>query len=193
MMSATFLLLIAFAYLCGSIPFGKIAGKLYGIDIQKHGSRNIGFANAVRVLGWKAGLVVLPCDVLKGSLPTLVAKQYLTTGHVMVVAAAAILGHVFPIWLKFRGGKGIATGLGVTLAINPVIGVLGLLVYALGLVIFRKSAPSSIAAAWSLPFWCLAYGPQYTPFYSLLAVVIIWTHRNNIRQMIDESAYFGQR
>jgi glycerol-3-phosphate acyltransferase PlsY len=85
-MSTTFLLLIGFAYLCGSIPFGKIVGTIYGIDIQKHGSGNIGFANTVRVLGWKAGLMVLPGDVLKGTIPVLIAQHYLGFDQVLAIA-----------------------------------------------------------------------------------------------------------
>lgn len=183
-MGATFWLLVCFAYLCGSIPFGKIVGKLYGVDIQKHGSGNIGFANVNRVLGWKAGLMVLPGDVLKGTIPVIIANHYLGLDQVLVVALAAILGHVFPIWLKFKGGKGIATGLGVTLVISPIVGCLALLVYVLGFTIFRKSAPSSIIAAWSLPLVCLFFYPKYALFYLVLAVVTIWTHRTNIKLML---------
>ena len=179
-----YIILIIFGYLCGSVPFGKITGKIYGVDIQKHGSCNIGFANVVRVLGWKAGLMVLPGDVLKGALPVLVATHYLGRTQVLVVALAAILGHIFPVWLKFKGGKGIATGLGVTLVISPMFGCLALLVYALGFVCFRKSAPSSIIAAWSLPLLIGASYPKYALFYLGLAAVTTWTHRTNIKVML---------
>ncbi|MBI1857028.1 glycerol-3-phosphate 1-O-acyltransferase PlsY [Candidatus Saccharibacteria bacterium] len=190
-MDTTFWWLVALAYLCGSVPFAKIVGKMYGIDIQKHGSGNIGFANTVRVLGWKAGFMVLPGDVLKGTAPTLLATKYLDTNLVMIVALFAILGHIFPIWLKFKGGKGIATGLGVTLVINPVIGCLAPAVYLVSFYFFRKSAPSSITAAWSLPLFCLALYPKYTYFYLVLAFVTVWTHRNNIRVMLSERAQSG--
>lgn len=179
-----YIFLIILAYLCGLIPFGKIVGKFYGIDIQKHGSGNIGFANVVRVLGLKAGLMVLPGDVLKGTIPVLIATHYLGLDQVFVVALAAVLGHIFPIWLKFKGGKGIATGLGVTLVLSPIVGCLALLVYVLGFVFFRKSAPSSIIAAWSLPLLCWAFYPKYALFYLVLAVVTIWTHRTNIKMML---------
>src|SRR5258708_5216306 len=99
-----FLLLVGIAYLLGSIPFGKLIGKRHGIDIQKHGSGNIGFANVRRTLGWQAGLIVLTGDILKGFIPVLIARQYLSTYQVLVVALVAMLGHIFPIWLKFNGG-----------------------------------------------------------------------------------------
>jgi glycerol-3-phosphate acyltransferase PlsY len=172
------------AYLCGSIPFAKIVGWRHGIDIQKHGSGNIGFANTVRVLGWKAGFLVLPGDVLKGVAPVLLAQPYLELNQLLLVALAAVAGHVFPVWLKFRGGKGIATGLGVTLVIAPLVGLAGALIYALGFWRFKKSAPASLVAAWSLPILCLAYYPEYALFYLGLAVVTVWTHRMNIQAML---------
>ena len=180
--------LVCFAYLCGSIPFAKIVGKLYGIDIQKHGSGNIGFANTVRVLGWKAGAMVLPGDILKGTIPVLIATHFVGLNEVLLVGLAAIVGHIFPVWLRFRGGKGVATGLGVTLVISPLAGCLGLLVYGVAFYFFRKSAPSSVIAACSLPILCLAYYPRYALFNFGLAAVAIWTHRSNIQQLAREFA-----
>lgn len=183
----TYVLLIIFAYLCGSIPFGKIVGKLYSTDIQKRGSGNIGFANTVRVLGWRAGLIVLHGDVIKGTIPVLIAKHYFGFDQTLLVALATILGHVFPIWLKFKGGKGVATGLGATLALSPLLGCLGIFTYLLAFYFFRKSAPASITAAWSLPVLCVALHPRYIAFYLLLAVLTIWTHRNNIKFMLAKA------
>lgn len=176
--------LILFAYLCGSIPFGKVAGRQYGIDIQKRGTGNIGFANVRRELGWRAGLMVLAGDVAKGFVPVWVAGHYLSTGYVMAVAVAALLGHIFPVWLKFRGGKGIATGLGATLAINPLLAAMGLIVYLVGIAAYHKSAPSSVTGAWSLPLFCLVIAPRYAAFYAGLAVLATWTHRSNIRKSL---------
>src|SRR4051812_28575572 len=105
------LALALLGYLLGSIPFGKLLGLMRSIDIQKRGSGNIGFANAVRVLGWKMAVLVLAGDVLKGCAAVLIANQYLSQTGVLVVGVAALLGHVFPVWLHFKGGKGIATGL----------------------------------------------------------------------------------
>lgn len=184
----TFLLLIVVAYLSGSIPFGKLVGKFYGIDIQKHGSGNIGFANVVRVLGWKASPVVLIGDISKGFIPVIIAQYYLSTYQLLAVALAAVTGHIFPVWLKFKGGKGIATGLGVTLVISPLLGGLGLLIYLLGFARFRKSAPSSLTAIWCLPLLCLAFlSSKYALFYLGLALLATWAHRNNIQQIIKEA------
>ena len=186
-MNAIFWLLIGFAYLCGSIPFAKLVGKYYGIDIQKHGSGNIGFANVVRVLGWKASPIVLIGDVCKGLVPVIIAKEFLSPYQVLAVAIAAVVGHIFPIWLKFKGGKGIATGLGVTLVISPVVGSFGLLVYLIGFARFKKSAPSSLMAIWCLPLICLVFFKQYALFYFGLALLATWAHRNNIREMVKET------
>jgi len=190
-MSLMFGALLAFSYLCGSIPFGKIIGRLHGLDIQKHGSRNIGFANAVRVLGWRAGLVVLAGDILKGFVPVIIARHYLSTGEVLAIAVAALVGHIFPVWLRFKGGKGIATGLGITLALSPLLGILGLLLYLGCIGVFRKSAPSSIIATLSLPLLCLAFEPRYTLFYSGLGLIALWTHRTNLRQLHRKTIHAG--
>jgi acyl phosphate:glycerol-3-phosphate acyltransferase len=179
-----FLPLVGLAYLLGSIPFGKLVGKRRGIDIQQHGSGNIGFANAVRTLGWRPALVVLAGDVAKGFVAVAVAKHYLSGAELLVVAAAAVLGHIFPVWLKFKGGKGIATGLGVTLALSPLLASLAAVVYFAVFAVFRKSAPSSIAAAWSGPLICLVFDEKYAWFYLGFALLASWTHRSNIKQMI---------
>lgn len=178
----TFLLLVGLAYLLGSIPFGKLVGKRHGIDIQKHGSGNIGFANVRRTLGWRPGLIVLAGDILKGFVPVIIATQFLPTYQVLIVGAVAVLGHIFPVWLKFKGGKGIATGLGVTLALNPLIGLAGAVVYVIALVFFKKSAPSSVIAAWSLPLFCALISPKYAWFYVALAIIASWSHRTNLKE-----------
>jgi glycerol-3-phosphate acyltransferase PlsY len=182
-----FILFVVLAYFSGSVPFAKIAGYFYGVDIQKKGSGNIGFANAVRVLGWKPGIAVLLGDVLKGFVPIAAASNYVSGPQLALVGLAAICGHLFPVWLKFKGGKGIATGLGVTFAINPVLGICGVSIYLLGFYFFRKSALSSIMAAWGLPLGCFFLMPAYIGFYFSLALIATWTHRSNIRQVLNES------
>lgn len=179
-----FWLLVVAAYLFGSIPFGKIVARHYGIDIQKHGSGNIGYANVHRTLGWKPGLIVLAGDVLKGYIPVLVAVNHCSTYQIMAVGLAAILGHIFPVWLRFKGGKGIATGLGITLAISPWLGLLGGAIYLLAIVVLRKSAPSSLIAAWSLVIFSTVLAQEYFWFYIGLALVAMWTHRANIRKVL---------
>ena len=170
------------AYLLGSIPFGKIVGLRMGIDIQKKGSGNIGFANSVRVLGWKAGIIVLVGDVLKGFLPSLLAVHVLSFQQALVVGLVAILAHIFPIWLKFKGGKGIATGLGITLAIQPLVGLCGFAMYIAVYLVAKKSAPSSVLAAWSLILFSLLFAPRYAGFALILALLATWTHRTNLQK-----------
>jgi glycerol-3-phosphate acyltransferase PlsY len=178
-----FILLAIASYLLGSIPFGKIAGNFYGVDIQKKGSGNIGFANVRRVLGWKAGLAVLAGDILKGFIPVVIAAHYLSVNQTMIVAALALIGHLFPVWLKFKGGKGVATTIGIALAISPPAGLLAALVYLLSTAIFRISAPSSLIAVWCLPLFMLIFDSRYFWLFIVIALIIVWTHRTNIRQM----------
>ncbi|HEX3082136.1 MAG TPA: glycerol-3-phosphate 1-O-acyltransferase PlsY [Candidatus Saccharimonadia bacterium] len=184
MIIIVFIILTAISYLGGSIPFGKVVGRHYGIDIQKHGSGNIGFANAVRVLGWKPAVLVLVGDMGKGFVPVWIAQHFVAFPWILVVAFAAVVGHIFPVWLGFRGGKGIATGMGVTLALVPSLGVLAMLVYLAGFGLFQKSAPSSLMSMWSLAMvGAVMRSPYYFAFFGLLAVLTTWTHRTNIREM----------
>ena len=179
------------AYLLGSIPTGKIVGLTQHIDIQKKGSGNIGFANAVRVLGWKLGVLVLVGDVLKGLLPTLLAVHYLEplSRQLFVVSFLPIIGHAFPIWLKFKGGKSIATGLGVLIVLAPIAAVFVVAVYGLAIAIFKKSAIGSLTAAWFLPLFALFAYPDYTVYFLVFALFATYTHRNNIKQIIKEYAH----
>jgi len=145
-----FILLCICSYLLGSIPFGKLVAHRHGIDIQKVGSGNIGFANVVRALGFKPALPVLVGDSLKGFVPTYIALVYFGQTMAMIVGTIAILAHIFPVWLRFRGGKGIATGLGVMIAISPMLILPTFLAYLLGFSYFRDSGPGSLVASWTL-------------------------------------------
>lgn len=176
------------AYLFGSFPTGKIVGKYKGVDIQKKGSGNIGFANAVRVLGWKSGFIVLVGDVTKGFIPTYIASNNLSYQWTLVVALVAVLAHIFPVWLKFNGGKGIATGLGVTLAIVPLVAILGFATYIIGIKFFKKSGPSSVIAAWSLPVYAIFIDQRFIIFGLILALLGTWTHRSNLREYRTQHA-----
>ena len=174
------ILLVLIGYISGSIPSGKLLGLARGIDIQKRGSGNIGFANAVRVLGWPLGLCVLFFDVTKGALPVLLAGQYVDERAQLLVGLAAIFGHIYPLWLKFHGGKGVATGLGVLLALNPPVALLGFAGYCLVFAFTRVSGLASVAGSWLLlpASWLL--DPSLFWFCCLLALLASYTHRENL-------------
>lgn len=180
------LILLLLGYICGSIPFGKIIGNWHGIDIQKKGSGNIGFANVLRVLGWRSGILVLLGDVTKGFVPTYLALQHSTFFVALCVGFVAILAHLFPVWLHFKGGKGVATGLGTTLAISPLTGICGFGIYLITVTIYKRSAIASLCGAWSLPFFGAFFEPRYILFGVLLAIIATYTHRTNFN-------YYGLR
>jgi glycerol-3-phosphate acyltransferase PlsY len=197
-------LAFAAAYLVGSVPFGLLAGFLKGVDIREHGSRNIGATNAARVLGRKWFLIVLLLDALKGALPALLAGLFSErAGADLALAAAcgALCGHLFPVYLGFRGGKGVATGLGVVLVLTPAPGswlplaaLLALGVFVLVVALTRMISAGSITAALVLP---LAYGlllgrAALEPpslwrivFFSVVGIFVIVKHRQNIARIVN--------
>lgn len=179
-----FLLFIIVAYLIGSIPFGKLIGKRHGIDIQKTGSGNIGFTNVARTVGLKPAILVLILDILKGFIPTKIALAFLPQEQALIIAVITILGHIFPIWLKFKGGKGVATGLGVILVVNPLIGVMGLAVFLVVFLTTKIVSISSIIGTASLSLISYFVFPKLTIFYVILLAITIWTHRENIKRLI---------
>ncbi|MDK1032631.1 MAG: glycerol-3-phosphate 1-O-acyltransferase PlsY, partial [Planctomycetia bacterium] len=194
-----------FAYLLGSVPFGFIIGKFRGVDIREHGSRNIGATNCGRVCGKPWGVLAFVLDVAKGYLPVLsvlcfgmgleytelsVERFYLL---VIIVALCAILGHVFPVWLKFKGGKAVATSLGVLLAIPQLrliaLGALG--VWVIALLVSRYVSVASTAAA-------VGFGAAYFIWYreqivepllflsifvALILVLVIVRHIPNYKRL----------
>lgn len=180
----TFSFCAILAYLLGSIPFGKIIALKHGVDIQKKGSGNIGFTNSLRVLGLKRALVVLLGDIFKGFIPTLVALRLLPLNQALVVALIGILAHIFPVWLKFKGGKGIATTLGVTLALNPVLAASATAVFLIVILATKFVSLSSIFTLWSLSILAYLISPSLTLFYLALAILATWTHRENIGRLL---------
>jgi len=175
---------ILFSYLLGSVPFGKLVGKKYGVDIQKKGSGNIGATNALRLLGWKPGVIVLVLDVIKGYIPIKLALQFLPLNQVLIIGLITILAHIFPIWLKFKGGKGVATGLGVVLATNPSITMIALIIFLTVFLLTKIVSLSSIFSAWALFVVSYFVSPNLTVFFLILAIILTWTHRENISRLI---------
>lgn len=167
-------------YLCGSFPSGKIIALRYNIDIQRRGSGNIGFANVLRVIGWRAALPTLVIDVAKGFAPTFLAVSYFDISMGFIVGIYAILGHLFPIWLKFKGGKGVATGLGVLLGATPLIGAAGFVTYVLLSLLFRNSSYASFAAGIVVLVSGILLFPTYAWAYVAFILIALWTLRKNL-------------
>ena len=194
-------LLIAFAWFCGSLPFGYWAGKFKGIDIRQHGSGNIGSTNVLRVLGKGIGIPVFILDLLKGLLPTLFATWYMqrTVADQNVVsivavlsAAAAVLGHTFTFWLGGKGGKGVATSAGALIGLAPWALVIVLLVWALVLITTRYVSLASILAAIALPIamavvmtWQHTWNSVLLGFGIVMGVLVVVRHRTNITRILQ--------
>lgn len=188
-MSVLDIALVAAAYLLGAVPFGVLVAKGAGCDdLRRQGSGNIGATNVSRTLGRKAGAVTLACDVLKGAVPVWLALLLSPTPWVPVAAAAAaVLGHVFPVYLRFRGGKGVATGFGVLMALDLLTALLVLGVWLVAARLSRISAVGALAAFTALPllaWWTGRDVPYFFPFACALALVVITRHAGNIRRLL---------
>jgi acyl phosphate:glycerol-3-phosphate acyltransferase len=188
------LLIVIAAYFLGSIPFGLLIVKISGGgDIRKSGSGNIGAANVARNAGAIAGVFTLLLDAAKGYLAVFLAARW--TGEnirwMTVAAVLAVIGHMFPIWLRFRGGKGVATGLGVILPICWQAAGLGVLLWLVVVVFWRYSSLGSIAAAVAMPiFVYVLYAPHHAPPEALtfgtvlISILVLVKHRSNMERLI---------
>jgi len=184
------ILLIIFGYLLGSTPFGYLISKAKGIDIRKVGSGNIGGTNVIRAFGIKWGLLVVVLDILKAVIPVYLAIRILPLDwQIAVCAITPILGHVFPIWLNFKGGKGVASTFGVLLIL---LGWQGLLVLILIQVLILASVKimsfSSLTMASFIPL-VICFFSYSLPFYVLgiaLTVLIWWSHRENLIRIKED-------
>ena len=197
-----FYLLLGF--LSGSVPWSWLLGRLKGVDIQSEGSGNAGATNLMRVCGTGYGIAGLFLDVVKGAIPVLVAANGLlnippaSDPIVAMVAICAVLGHVFTPWLGFRGGKGVATALGVMLVLSPLAVATGVGVFVLTLFLARYVSLSSICAAVCMIPAVFLFDPGKLPVQvviSLVAVLIILRHRQNIRRLLrgEESRFSFHR
>jgi glycerol-3-phosphate acyltransferase PlsY len=187
-------LLFLVAYLLGSVPFGLVVGRLFGgADVRKVGSGNIGATNVARVVGPGAGILTLLLDAGKGWLAVWLAGRVMHGGlGAMVVAGVlALLGHCFPVWLRFRGGKGVATAAGVFASLCPEALLAATILFALVVWFWRYVSLASLAAAAALPLLVyLLWAPHYAPpeivtFGSLaMAVIVSYQHRGNIGRLV---------
>jgi glycerol-3-phosphate acyltransferase PlsY len=182
-----FVLLLFLAYLAGSIPFGLVVGKLfYGVDVREHGSGNVGTTNVFRVLGKKAGMAVMISDILKGYVPAAIAAAVFDPWVAIFIAAAPVLGHIYSIFLKGKGGKGIATGAGVVLALVPVAFAIIFTTWLLLIVLTRYVSVASLVAAVMVPALTIAFGEPlpYEIAGVLVAILVWWAHRANIHRLL---------
>ena len=185
-------LLIAAAYFSGSIPFGLVLARaVAGKDVRTEGSGNIGATNVARVVGKKLGAVVLLLDALKGALPVLAALKLLPGEPLWhdAVGLAAFFGHVFPVWLKFKGGKGVATALGVLVVLLPWAALAGFVVWATILAIFRVSSIGSLAGAVvAVGVGFAVHRPlEYPAVAVVFLVLMLFTHRSNLQRIINRN------
>jgi len=195
------ILIILLAYLVGSFPTSIVVGRMTRrIDIREHGSKNAGGTNAFRVLGWKAGLFVAVVDILKGVLATLLVAKIrvdpLTLDYELVqiiAGTSAVLGHVWTVLAKFKGGKGVATGAGMIIALFPWASLVCFIIFAALVLTTRYVSLGSIIATSSLPFVLLTFDRMFgksvssslLTFSILISCLIIFTHRSNIRRLIN--------
>lgn len=172
------------AYFLGNISPSIMIGKKYGIDIKSQGSGNAGTTNALRVLGKKAGIITLVVDVLKGVTAVLLGRYVGGETIGMACGLLAFCGHVWPALYKFRGGKGVATGFGVIVGINPIMGLLVALVMAVIAAITRRISVASILCSLLFPFVANLYNPDYLWWSLIMAVIVLYKHKENINRLM---------
>jgi len=188
-MMLTAILLCLGAYLVGSIPTGLIIARARGVDLRSVGSGNIGATNVARAMGRGLAIAVLIGDALKGFLPVFIGRHYLTAlppAAVALAGLAAIVGHMFTIFLRGRGGKGVATSLGVALAISPLGALCGFGLYILAYVTTRISSIGSLLGIWSFPVFATLLGGVPRAYLALsigTAALVTVRHRANLKRL----------
>jgi len=193
--SATLLAIPFGGYLLGSIPFGLLLASLFGGgDVRKAGSGNIGATNVARVVGPLAGILTLVFDTAKGTAAVRLAGRITNESAtwMMIAAFAVLLGHCFPVWLKFKGGKGVATALGVFLALCPLAAVSALLLFVLCVAFWRYVSLGSVAAAAAMPLliyflWAPRHAPPIIVDTGTLAIalLVIYKHDGNLQRLVE--------
>lgn len=188
-MSLTVLGCLALAYLAGSLPASYLAGRLRGVDLRDHGSGNLGATNVYRVLGAGSAIPVVIVDIGKGFVPAQFFPGWdgsPDTRLAIAYGCAAIAGHVWSVFLKFRGGKGVATGAGVLFALAPLATVLALLLWIGIVALTRYVSVGSILTATFVPIFAFMFDASSAEvaFCALVAAFVWWTHRENIRRLL---------
>ncbi len=174
-------------YLLGSIPFGLLFSRVFGsADPRTVGSGNIGFTNVLRVSGKKVGVLTLICDFGKGWIVSWLAMSMFDMGSWALVAAfCVVLGHIFPIYLGFHGGKGVATGLGAILGLNPVLGGILIVVWLGAVGIWRYSSGGALTAFAALPIFSVILGnrPEFIAMSFGISALVVYKHTGNIKRI----------
>ena len=187
-------------YFFGSLPFGYFAGRIAGTDIRAAGIGNIGATNVLRVLGKKWGYTVFLADAFKGfaavRLSSLIVDQFLVARphdeyFAILAAVMCIIGHTFPVWLRFKGGKGVATSVGAVFGLMPIAAITIFTIWIIVFEITRYVSVASIVAASSLPFtiallmrWKMIHGSGLLYFSSVMLILVLWRHRSNFSRLL---------
>tara|TARA_B100001121_G_scaffold214232_1_gene187920 strand:- start:2438 stop:3016 length:579 start_codon:yes stop_codon:yes gene_type:complete len=181
-------IIIIISYLLGSIPFGFLLTKIFlKKDIRDIGSGNIGATNALRTGNKSLGYATLILDILKAVLPVIFVKVYYTD-YLYISSLCVFLGHVFPVWLKFRGGKGVATYVGILFCLNIYFGIIFGLIWLITFLIFKYSSLSSLLGSMSIPILnYLVFKNDLNYFFIIMFVLIFYTHRENIKRLLNRT------
>ena len=178
-----YLIIALGSYLLGSIPFGFILTKIFlKKDIRDIGSGNIGATNALRTGSKLLGYATLILDITKAILPVLYVK-FNYPDYIFIAALSTFLGHVFPIWLKFKGGKGVATYVGILFSINLIFGLVFIVSWAITFLISKYSSLSSLMASLIVPIYLVIFDSYNSIFFIIMFVLIFYTHRENVKRL----------
>jgi len=181
-----YLIIVFLSYLLGSIPFGFVITKIFlNKDIRNIGSGNIGATNALRTGNKFVGYSTLVLDIVKAIVVVLYVK-FNYTEFIFISSLSVFLGHVFPIWLKFKGGKGVATYLGILFSLNLVYGFVFITIWIISFILTKFSSLSSILASLSIPVYLLIFYNGNIMFFSIIFILIFYTHRENIKRLINK-------
>lgn len=175
---------IILAYFLGNISPASLLGKLAGVDIRKEGSGNPGTTNVLRVMGKKAAVLTLLIDVLKGVVAVLIGKYIGGEALALYCALAVFLGHLFPVLYGFKGGKGIATAFGLLIALNLYLALACFAIALIGFVVFKRVSVGGLMAAVALPFLAFKFMPGGIYILSVMAILVIFKHKENIKRLI---------
>jgi glycerol-3-phosphate acyltransferase PlsY len=189
---AIYVLLIVGSYLLGSFPSGYLVGRLNGIDIRQFGSRKTGGTNVLRTLGWGAMIVVATADAVKGFAAVVLAQQITASPLIVTLCGlGAIAGHNWPLYIKFKGGSGVATGFGVLLGVAPAVAGILLVLFLVPIVLTRYMSLGSIIAAAAAPVvililtWTGQLPMEYAAFGIVGAALVLWRHRGNMQRLLN--------